>query len=83
VTIFASATDNQAVAGVRFTVDGQSIDVALTFPYSIIWDTRTVDNGTHVLGAVATDTAANTTTAATVTVDVQNGIIVERASGAR
>jgi hypothetical protein len=41
-------------------------------PYSVNWDTGTATNGAHTLTAVARDTAGNTSTSATVTINVLN-----------
>jgi hypothetical protein len=72
VSITASASDNQALAGVRFLVDGQSLDNQdTTAPYSIAWNSRTVANGTHTISARARDVAGNATTT-TISVTVAN-----------
>lgn len=75
ITISATASDDQAVAGVRFRVDGADVGTEdTTAPYSYSWDTRTVPNGTHVLTAVARDTGNNQTTSSPVSVTVSNTI---------
>jgi hypothetical protein len=73
VTVTAAAGDDVGVAGVRFTLDGQTLGSEDTAaPYSLSWDTTTAANGSHTLSAVARDAAGNTTTAAAVAVTVQN-----------
>ena len=73
VTITATASDDQAIAGVRFRVDGANVGAEdTTSPYSFSWDSRTVPNGTHVLTAVARDTGNNLATSSSVTVTVSN-----------
>lgn len=73
VTVTATATDNQGVAGARFQVDGANLgNEDTTAPYSYSWDTRTVPNGLHVLTAVARDAAGNQTISVSVTVIVSN-----------
>ena len=73
VTITATASDDQAVAGVRFRVDGANVGAEdTTSPYSFSWDSRTVPNGTHVLAAVARDIGNNLATSSSVTVTVSN-----------
>jgi hypothetical protein len=73
VTVTASASDNVGVAGVQFRLDGANWGAEDTAsPYSRTWDTTTLADGTHTLTAVARDAAGNTTTAATVTVTVNN-----------
>src|SRR2546426_907383 len=69
----ATATDNVAVAGVQFKVDGANLGAEDTAsPYSVTWNTTTTANGSHTLTAVARDAAGNTTTSAAVTVTVNN-----------
>jgi hypothetical protein len=70
VTISANASDNAALAGVRFLVDGVSLDHQDTSsPYGLTWDTRDLTNGEHTLTARARDTAGNaTSTSVTVTI---------------
>jgi YD repeat-containing protein len=46
-----------------------------TSPYSTVWNTTTLSNGNHTLTAVARDAAGNTTTATTITVNVNNVVI--------
>lgn len=59
VTVSATATDNVAVADVEFLLDGVSLGVDTTTPYSISWDTTTTSNGPHSISARARDTAGN------------------------
>jgi hypothetical protein len=71
VTITASATDNLAVASVRFYIDGQLLATDTTSPYSASWATRRVTKTTHTMYVVATDTAGNQTQSTTISVLVQ------------
>ncbi len=73
ITISADATDNVAVAGVQFKIDGVDLGPEdTTPPYSLLWDTTTVSNGNHTITAVARDTS-NLTASASVSVIVDNG----------
>jgi hypothetical protein len=73
VTITVTASDDQAVVGVRFHVDGAELGTEDTTPtYSRAWDTRTVPNGNHVLTAVARDVGGNQRTSSPVPVTVSN-----------
>jgi chitodextrinase len=73
VTISAKASDNVAVAGVQFAVDGVSVGAEDTAsPYSISWDSTTVANGTHSITAVARDTSDNTRASSARSVTVRN-----------
>jgi hypothetical protein len=60
IALTASASDNVAVAGVLFKVDGTAIGSEKTSaPYSINWNSATVGNGVHTLTAVARDATGN------------------------
>lgn len=73
VNVTASASDNVAVAGVQFKVDGGNVDSEdVVSSYGISWNTLAVSNGVHVLTAVARDAAGNSTTSAGVSVTVNN-----------
>ncbi|UKM65389.2 Ig-like domain-containing protein [Flavobacteriaceae bacterium GSB9] len=66
VTINASAADTDGdVAQVEFFVDGESIGVDTTSPYSVNW---TIGDGNYSLTAVATDDDLVTTTSTAVSV---------------
>ncbi len=69
-TVAATATDNVAVTGVQFLLDGARPFHWHGPAYSISWNTTGVANGAHTLSAVATDTAGNTATSSvSVTMD--------------
>ena len=73
VTVTASASDNGAVAGVQFRLNGANLGSEDTAaPYSVSWDTFTAPNGPYTLSAVARDAAGNTATSANLGVTVQN-----------
>jgi fibronectin type 3 domain-containing protein len=73
VAVSAGASDNVALAGVRFLADGVAIGAEDTnAPYSVDWNTRAVANGVRSLTAVARDAAGNTTTSVAVAVNVAN-----------
>lgn len=73
ITVAANATDNVAVVGVQFKLDGASLGAERTAPpYSVSWNTTTAPDGPHVLTAVARDAASNASTSAGVTVTVAN-----------
>ena len=73
VSVSASATDNVGVAGVQFKLDGANLGGEDTSaPYGITWNTTTVANGAHTLGAVARDAAGNQISANSVSVVVSN-----------
>jgi hypothetical protein len=73
VPVTATANDNVAVAGVRFQVDGLDVGSEdTTSPFAATWDSTGVANGAHVIRAIARDGSGNSTTSATVTVNVDN-----------
>ena len=69
VNITATASDNGSVASVQFLVDGVSVGIDLTSPYSA---TYTGTTGSHNLNAVATDNNGTTTTSSTIVINVQS-----------
>ena len=71
VTISADATDDVAVVGVKFFVDGVLLGVEQTAaPYSVVWNTTTATTGPHTLTAVARDASGKSTTSTAVSVTV-------------
>lgn len=69
----ADASDDVGVAGVQFRLDGADLGAEDgAAPYEMQWDTRLAPNGQHQLSAIARDAAGNRTTAASVTVQVDN-----------
>jgi hypothetical protein len=76
VTVTASASDNVAMAGVQFLLDGANLGAEVTGPgpnYTFNWNSTTASNGPHTLSARARDAANNTATSAGVNVNVANG----------
>jgi fibronectin type 3 domain-containing protein len=74
-TVSANASDNVAVVGVQFKVDGVNIGPEdTTAPYAVDWNTRGVLNGARSLTAVARDPSGNTRTATAVSVTASNPI---------
>ncbi|MDX6476015.1 MAG: hypothetical protein QOH95_1526, partial [Gaiellaceae bacterium] len=77
VALSATASDNVAVAGVQFTVDGGGIGAELTAgPYGASWNSTLATDGVHHISAVARDAAGNVSTAPVATVTVQNAAAV-------
>jgi hypothetical protein len=72
-TVAANATDQTAVAGVQFLLDGNNLgSEVLAAPWSITWDTTSVAAGAHTLSAIARNSSGQTTTATAITVTVDN-----------
>jgi len=58
---------------VQFTLDGVNLGAEHTAaPYALTWNSASVANGAHVIGAVARDAAGNSQIAASVSVTVNN-----------
>jgi len=73
ITVSATASDNIAVAGVQFLLDGASLGAEdTTSPYGVSWSTASAASGPHTLSARARDAAGNTATATAVSVTVDN-----------
>ncbi len=75
VTVTANATDNVAIAGVQFLLDGANLGAEQTGAgpnYSVSWNTTGTVNGAHTLTARARDGAGNTVTSSPVSVTVVN-----------
>ena len=67
------ASDDVAVAGVQFKLDGGNLGTEDTSaPYTVSWNTTTATNGVHVLTAQARDAAGNRGDAPEVVVTVSN-----------
>ena len=61
VNVAATASDNVAVVGVQFKIDGGNLGAEDTSaPYSVSWTSGNVANGAHNVTAVARDAAGNT-----------------------
>ena len=59
-SVAATATDNDAVAGVQFLLDGAPLGSEdMSAPYFMSWNTRSVSNGPHVITARARDRSGN------------------------
>lgn len=75
IDVTATASDNVAVAGVQFQLDGSNLGAEDTsMPYSTTWNSTVAPNGSHTLTAIARDTAGNVANSTAVTVTVTNNI---------
>ncbi len=73
VSVTANATDNTAVAGVQFLVNGAPLGTEdVSAPYAASWNTSSLTNGSYTFTARARDTAGNMSTSSGVVVNVQN-----------
>ncbi|MGE5520772.1 MAG: Ig-like domain-containing protein [Candidatus Dadabacteria bacterium] len=59
VNVTVSASDNVGVTSVTYLVDGTVITTSSSSPFSIVWNTTSVADGTHTLTARAYDAAGN------------------------
>ncbi|HEY7302930.1 MAG TPA: galactose oxidase-like domain-containing protein [Bryobacteraceae bacterium] len=68
-----AASSNYPVVAVQFLLDGANLGTEVTSaPYSMTWDTTTVNPGTHTLAAIARNSAGLSTTSSGITVTVDN-----------
>jgi Domain of unknown function (DUF1929)/Bacterial Ig domain/Glyoxal oxidase N-terminus/Kelch motif len=73
VSVSAIASDNIAVAGVQFLLDGTPLGAEITTPpYAFTWDSSTVSDGPHTLAARARDSIGLATTSTAVAITVSN-----------
>ena len=72
VRVSATAADNIGLSSVRFFADGAGLGLPVPAPgpYSVLWNATGAAPGSHVLTAVAADTAGNTASSTPVTVTV-------------
>ena len=71
VTLDATATDNVAVVGLQYQLDGANLGgEQAQAPYQQAWDTSTTAPGPHTLTVSVRDAAGNYSTSAPVTVTV-------------
>lgn len=72
VAVGVNASDNVGVTRVELLANGNLVGTDTTAPYSFVWDTATVANGTVALTAVAYDSAGNSGRSTPVSVTVSN-----------
>ncbi|WP_164021526.1 PHB depolymerase family esterase [Pyxidicoccus trucidator] len=72
VTLTASASDAGGVSRVEFLVDGSPVGSDSAAPYEFAWNSASVSNGSHTLGARAYDAAGNQATDSDTSVTVSN-----------
>jgi hypothetical protein len=64
------------MSGVQFQVDGVSVGSQVTSaPYTIVWDSTSVSDGSHDITAIATDAAGNASTTSATSVNTLNSPI--------
>jgi thermitase len=60
-TVQVTATDNQSVAKIALSIDGNQVAVAYGSSLSYNWNTRNIAKGAHIVTVQAYDAATNTT----------------------
>lgn len=78
IVLSAFGTDNVALAGIRFQVDGNAIGTEdTTAPYQVTWNSASVSNGVHQLTAISRDISGNETSSqVSITVDNTVPVVV-------
>jgi hypothetical protein len=78
ITVSASASDNTAVVGVQFRLDGANLGAEdVSAPYATAWSSAAASNGPHTLAAVARDAAGNAATSGAVAITTSNAVPVQ------
>ncbi|MFK8017771.1 MAG: Ig-like domain-containing protein [Gammaproteobacteria bacterium] len=72
ITLEAFAVDDVAVTEVRFVVNGTEVGGVGTMPYTLLWDSRDVVDGTYPVLARALDAAGNEGVSQTVLITIDN-----------
>jgi hypothetical protein len=80
VPITATASDTRGVASVALAVDGRTVAIPTSSPYSTSWNTTAVPNGMHTVTATAKDSAGETASSS-ITVTVANGTVPSTSGG--
>ncbi|WP_277458588.1 S8 family serine peptidase [Methylococcus capsulatus] len=76
VNLAANAADESGGSGVtkiEFRVDGKVVGTDTASPYGVVWDSASVEDGSHVFDAIATDNAGNSALSNSVSADTVNG----------
>jgi peptidoglycan hydrolase-like protein with peptidoglycan-binding domain len=74
--LYANVTDNTAVAGVQFYLEGEKLGIEDTYPpYQLTWDTTSYSSTTAVIAVEARDTFGNQRTSSPITVTVDNSAV--------
>jgi large repetitive protein len=74
VQINATASDSQGVARVELYADGTLIGTDTSAPYTVSWNSTSVQDGVHTLAAMAHDHAGNVRTSSAVVVNTDNTV---------
>ena len=74
-----TASDDVGVSKVEVWIDDKLLGTDSSAPFSLSWNTTAVTNGSHIIKAIAFDSAGNQGTAQ-VTVNVKNVIVVDTVS---
>jgi hypothetical protein len=73
LTVSANVSNTAAIMSVQIQVDGSNVGSELwSAPYSTIWDTSTLANGSHTLTAIVQDVTGSRTTSASTVVTILN-----------
>jgi C1A family cysteine protease len=71
ISVLVSATDNVKVTSVTLSVDGSAKSSSTTAPFTHVWNSGTVPNGTHTLTVTAKDAKGNSSSSS-IQVSVNN-----------
>lgn len=68
----ASSTYGLTITQVTFMVDGMAVGTAMSSPYTVMWNSTSVANGSHSVVARATDSHGDTGSSSAANITVQN-----------
>lgn len=74
VNVQFSISDTGDTDQVELLVNGNTVATSTTAPFNVTWDSRSVSDGAHTLGARLTDNDGNTSVANNMTINVANSV---------
>ena len=72
ITLAATAQDSSGIQNVAYAIDGIARGSVASSPYTLAFDTTSVNNGSHTLTVTARDSAGNVASSGPVTFTVEN-----------
>jgi chitodextrinase len=76
VNLAVSASDDVGVVGVQYAVNGALLGAEAGSPFTGVWNTSAMTDGTYALTATARDASGKQTTSAPVSVVVRNAVVI-------
>ncbi|UZR30237.1 S8 family serine peptidase [Methylococcus mesophilus] len=70
--VAADENGGSGIAKVEFRVDGNIVGTDTSSPYGVAWESASVEDGSHVFNAIATDSAGNSAVSNSVSAETAN-----------